>query len=139
MKKTLLIACFVVVGIVATREAHAQAPEATRVLIADASDSSQLLSFPMDVMTIIDGKCYGCHSPNAKNDKSKNALQWVLLQQMDDVELVGALDEVMEVLEEGSMPPAKMLERYPHLKLTDEESAKLKEWVEGTMSTLMDE
>lgn len=139
MKKNLLTLTILICASFFTHFLMAQAPEPTRVLIADSEDKTQLISYPMDVMSIIDAKCYGCHSPNAKNDKSKMALQWIVLQKMDETELVAALDEVLEVLEEGSMPPAKMLEKYPHLKLTDEESARLKEWAEGTMGSLIDE
>ncbi|MEQ8471306.1 MAG: heme-binding domain-containing protein [Marinoscillum sp.] len=119
--------------------AQKEGPEKTRVLLANTADSTQLLSYPMDVMAIITNKCLGCHSPNARNEESRDALQWIELQSMGAVDIVATLDEVSEVLEEGSMPPEKMLERFPHLKLTDEEVALLKAWVESTLTEVMGE
>lgn len=109
----------------------------TQVVFADADDSA--ISFPLEVATLIDNKCYGCHSPQGRNDKAKEKLIWLDLQKMDKVDLVGALGEVAEVLEEGSMPPEKMIEKYPQMKLTEAEVATLKAWVESAQNKLMDE
>ena len=136
MKKITTTAFLMICLLAINTVSFAQSNKDTRVVIAD---STQLLSYPIEVMAIIDGKCYGCHKPDAKNDKSRDALQWIQLQQMDAEELVGMMDEVVEVLEEGSMPPGKMLERYPHMKLTEDETTKLKEWAEETLASLMDE
>ncbi|MEQ9304282.1 MAG: hypothetical protein RJQ14_10240 [Marinoscillum sp.] len=111
-------------------------PEKTKVVLAD---STQLLSYPMDVMGIITNKCLGCHSPDARNEKSRDAMQWIQLQRMEAADLVAMLDEVSEVLEEGSMPPEKMLEKYPQLALTDEEVSLLKTWVESTLTEVLGE
>ena len=139
MKKTFFTCCFVLIAFFMATETFAQkqGPEKTRVLLVD--DSTQVLSYPMDVMSIITNKCLGCHSPNARGDKSKQALQWVLLQNMTGADLVAKLDEVVEVLEEGEMPPAKMLERFPMMKLTDDEVAILKEWAESSLNSAMGE
>lgn len=139
MKKTFFTGCIIVILFFASNEALAQraGPEKTRVLLVD--DSTQVLSYPMDVLGIITNKCLGCHSPNARGDKSKEALQWVLLQNMTGADLVAKLDEVVEVLEEGEMPPAKMIEKYPQMKLSETEVALLKEWAESSLNTAMGE
>ena len=139
MNKLFFASCIALIVFFTVTEVRAQrpGPEKTKVLLVD--DSTQVLSYPLDVMGVITNKCLGCHSPNARGDKSKEALQWVLLQNMTGADLVAKLDEVVEVLEEGSMPPAKMLERFPQMKLSDEEVVLLKEWAESSLNTAMGE
>ncbi len=138
MKKLLFTICIALFACFYTQEAAAQGgPEKTKVLLAD---STQLLgAYPMDVMTLITNKCLGCHSPSGKSDKAKDKLMWVKLQYMEPADLVGTLDEIIEVLDEGEMPPAKMIEKYPHLKLTDDEVALLKGWAESTTNAALGE
>ena len=40
------------------------------------------------------------------------------------------LSSISKVLEEGSMPPAKMLERMPEKKLTEKESMVMSKWAD---------
>ena len=122
-----------------TMKVYAQSPEPTRVLLVPKGDTTQVLSYPLNVMAVIDGKCLGCHQPGAKSEKAMEKLQWEKLQSMDDVDLVAQLDEIMEVLEEGSMPPEKVIQKYPDLKLTDEETATLNAWTEEHLNKLMGE
>ncbi len=103
------------------------------------ADSSQVLSYPLDVISIIDAKCYGCHSPKARGEKSKNALMWVELQDMKAMDLVSKLDEISEVLEKGEMPPKKFLEKYPKMELTSAETEKLMMWARNVSTKLMGE
>jgi len=97
----------------------------------------QTISMPDNVMAIVEAKCMGCHKPDAKNEKARAKLQWVLLPEMEVEELVGKLDDILEVLEEGSMPPQGVLEKYPNMKLTDEETQILKEWAESNANRLL--
>lgn len=136
MKRTFFVSCFVLVAIFSGTELFAQKqdPKKTKVLLAD---DSQVLAYPLDVMDIISNKCLGCHSPGGHGDKAKEAIMWVKLQDMTGADLVAKLDEVVETLEEGSMPPSKMLERFPQMKLTDEETALLKEWAESNINKVL--
>lgn len=103
------------------------------------ADSTYSLTFSLEVANIIDNKCYGCHSPNSRNEKAKEKFTWMGIQTLEAVDAVGFLEEMHEVLTEGAMPPKKMLERFPNAKLTDEEVATLKAWVTEVQSKLMDE
>lgn len=139
MKKILVALLFITATFLFTQDANAQktGPEKTRVLLAD---STQLLAaYPMDVLSIVTNKCLGCHSPKGKSDKAKKALQWVELQYAEPADLVAKLDEIQEVVVEGEMPPKKMVEKYPHLKMTDEEIALITEWTESTINAAMGE
>lgn len=125
---TILLMGIVIIG-------YSQKPP-TQVLLVPAADSSQLVSFSLDVMNIIDAKCIGCHAPNARNEKARKALQWEKLQMMEKMDAYAQLDEISEVLEEGSMPPKRMVERYPNMKLSEKEIAVLKDWVSNTLTKI---
>ncbi len=139
MKKLLLASSIVFAFCLFTQDVKAQkqGPEKTKVLLADSTQ--QVGAYPMDVMTLITNKCLGCHSPSGRSDKAKKKLMWVQLQYMEPADLIAKLDEIAEVVEEGEMPPAKMIERFPNLKLTDDEVALLKDWAESTTNAAMGE
>lgn len=136
MKKFFIASFLLGAFFVSTQEVVAQEKDPIKVVLADSTSD---FGFTLDAMAVINNKCYGCHSPNARGDKSKKALMWLELQSMEKTDLVGKLDEVMEVLEEGSMPPEKLIEKYPNMKLTEEELSTLKTWTEGQLNALMDE
>lgn len=139
MKKLLFTACIALAICFYAQDVSAQreGPEKTKVLLADSTQ--QVGAYPMDVMTIITNKCLGCHSPSGRSDKAKDALMWVQLQYMEPADLIAKLDEIQEVVDKGEMPPAKMIERFPNLKLTDEEVALLKDWAESTTTAALGE
>lgn len=109
-------------------------PETPIKLVTSEDDSP--VSYTLKVMSIIDMKCLGCHSPKGRSDKAKEALMWETLQSADKMDALGTLDEIIEVLDEGKMPPEKMLERMPHMKLTEEETATLKQWAENLVTKI---
>jgi hypothetical protein len=89
------------------------------------------------VKPIIDAKCLGCHSADSKNEKAKEKLIWANLSTIDKKAAASALDEVVEVVEKGEMPPAKFLERYPDKKLTDKEAKSLRKWADKSAGNLL--
>lgn len=77
---------------------------------------------------IVQGKCYGCHSADGRSDKAKAALMWDNVPTMSAEEQAHILDEIMEVTEERKMPPARMVENRPEMRLTDDEIATFTKW-----------
>lgn len=88
------------------------------------------ITFPENVKAIIDAKCMGCHKPDARNEKAKKKLQWEKVPKMNKEEQEHLISELFEVLEEGKMPPKKMVKRKPKMKLTDDETKTLLAWAE---------
>ena len=35
-----------------------------------------VVTYPVEVRAIIDQKCFGCHNPEAKNEKARKKLMW---------------------------------------------------------------
>jgi len=93
--------------------------------------------YPEAVKKVIDSKCLGCHSPEGRSDKAKEALNWTTLMGLEKSVQVSKLDKVIEVLEKGEMPPKKMIEMHPEAKISEDDSKILKDWAVATTDVLM--
>ncbi len=83
---------------------------------------------PKSVNKIVQDKCYGCHNVDGRSDKAKEALLWDDLASLSPDMVVEKMKSIQHVLDEGSMPPAKMLERMPEKALSDKERSKMAKW-----------
>lgn len=137
MKKAYVQMLMLALFFCASSQVFAQKPEPK--LVFASSDSEQVLSYSVAVMSIIDAKCFGCHQPGGRSEEAKKALTWEKLQSMEKADVVAVLDEIIEVLEKGEMPPKKMVEKYPGMKMSDEEVKTLKDWADATLNSLTNE
>ena len=95
------------------------------------------IEYPAEIKAIIDNKCYGCHSDKGKSDDAKEALMWDNLPTYTKAKQVAGLDAIIEVLEDGTMPPKDVIEKWPEAKISDAEAKALKAWAEKTAEALM--
>ena len=93
--------------------------------------------YPEVVKKVIDSKCLGCHSPEGKSEKAKEALNWTTLMGLEKSVQISKLDEVIEVLDKGEMPPKKMIEKHPEAKISEADSKILKDWAIAVSEGLM--
>jgi len=100
-------------------------------------DNTAEFIYPAAVKAIIDQKCYGCHSITGESDDAKESLMWDSIPSFPDAKLVAKLDDIITVLEEGSMPPEDVVKQYPEIKLLPRERKVLKSWAEATADSLM--
>ncbi|MCF6170109.1 MAG: heme-binding domain-containing protein [Bacteroidales bacterium] len=100
-----------------------------------AADGSKF-EIPDNVKQIIDNSCFGCHNIESKNDKAKKKLLFDELGELKTHKLVGKLADISDVVGEGEMPPKKAIERFPSIKLSDEDRNILKEWAAKTAEEL---
>ncbi|MGQ8337991.1 heme-binding domain-containing protein [Sunxiuqinia sp. A32] len=94
---------------------------------------------PAKVKTVIDNKCFGCHNTDSRNEDAKKELDFKTLDGLSKVKKVGAFNHITKVLEEGTMPPKKLIERKPEQALTEKEMKILTNWVEKGISSLIKE
>ncbi len=94
------------------------------------------VEFPENVNEIIQNKCYECHNPESKSIMAKGKLDWDSLTELKDSKLVRKLEGIVEVLDDGSMPPRRYLKMNPDAQLDDEEVMLLKEWIITTLKDL---
>jgi len=93
--------------------------------------------YPAAVKAVIDQKCYVCHNLDGKSADAKKGLLWDSIPKYNKARQVGKLDDIIGVLEDGSMPPKEMIEKGTAARLTKNENQVLKNWAEETADNLM--
>jgi len=96
-----------------------------------------VIEFPAEIKTIIDNKCYGCHSIKGESDDAKAALMWDSIPSYEKAKQVARLDKIIEVLTEGTMPPKEVIEKWPEAKISEAEARVLKTWAEKTADEIL--
>jgi len=88
------------------------------------------IDIPEDVKAILDTKCMGCHSNDAKGGKSKMKMNFDKFTNGDysTGKSISKLGKVTKQLNKDKMPPKKFLDKYPDKKLTEEERGLLLKW-----------
>ena len=92
--------------------------------------------FPKEVNDIIQQKCFGCHNTDSRNEDAKKDLDLKTLSTLNKAGQIHAYREIIEVAEEGKMPPEKLLERFPDNALTDDDKKALLSWANSEMEKL---
>jgi uncharacterized membrane protein len=98
------------------------------LLPAFTAEGGGKLKIPKKVDTIFQSKCYNCHSTEGRNAGPKEKLNWDLLATLPADEQIQKLAKIQNVLEKGSMPPRRFLEKQPDKELTEKETACMKKW-----------
>lgn len=93
--------------------------------------------YPSKVHTVVDNKCYGCHSAQGKSDDAKEALMWDSLPGLPRRQMLATLDEIIEVLEDNAMPPEDVVKKYPQMKLSDADKSTLMKWANAKADSLL--
>ena len=86
------------------------------------------VKYSKKVDAVIKAKCYGCHNSEGKAKKAMAKLKWDELTGLDQAMQLEKMKKISAVLVKGAMPPARMVEKKPEMKLTDKETAILKKW-----------
>ena len=102
-----------------------------------AQGADTVVNYTVDARAIIDKKCFGCHNPEAKNEKARKKLMWDELPKLAKDKQLKVVNDILEVLGEGSMPPEKFLQMKPEAKLSEDEVNALTEWAEANAKKLM--
>jgi uncharacterized membrane protein len=120
MKRVLTLTFLLLLGFVFL-QSNVNSPE-------EAAAAKPKFKYSKKVNAVIQEKCYGCHSEQGRSDKAKEKLMWDNVPGMDADGQAHILEEILEVVEEGSMPPSRFLENNPDKKLTDDEKALMEKW-----------
>ena len=104
---------------------------------ADRNGQKSGSMYTAEVKKVIDDKCYGCHSVQGKSQKAKDALMWDNLPDLQKSKMVATLDDIIEVLQENTMPPEDVIKKYPEMKLLPQEGKILQSWAESRADSLM--
>ncbi len=88
------------------------------------------IEIPAEVKAVLDNKCTGCHSNDAKGGKSKMKMNFDKFTngEYSTGKTISKLGKITKQLDKGKMPPKKYLDKYPDKKLTEEENQLLVNW-----------
>ena len=115
----------------------------TKVLNEDYIATSVIvpIEIPEDVKAVLDNKCMGCHSNDAKGGKSKMKMNFDKFTNGDysTGKTISKLGKITKQLNKDKMPPKKFLDKYPDKKLTEEESKLLINWASEESTILKKE
>lgn len=98
---------------------------------APVAPSETEFSIPADVQSVLDNSCYGCHNSDSKNTKGKAKIKFDELGSLKTSKLVGKMGKIVDVVNEGDMPPKKFLENKPKAALSEEQKVLLVNWAES--------
>ena len=91
--------------------------------------------FPEDVAKILKVHCMDCHVTASKNDKAKKKLNFDNWDKLNMLKKTGKLNDIVETVKDGEMPPEKYINHYPDKKLSDDQISTLVKWAEKTMDS----
>ena len=95
------------------------------------------MTIPDEINEILKASCFGCHSTSARNEESKETLNFELWGDYRITKKIGLLEKIGTVIGEEKMPPEKFLEKRPERKLTKEQSDLIVKWSEEESDNLM--
>ncbi len=106
---------------------------------APTSKTASGIEIPQNVKGILEKSCTGCHEAKSSNEKGKMKLNFdkMVNGEYTAAKIVGKLNGITKVLNEGTMPPAKFLEKYPDRKLTAADNKILMDWASSQAQSLM--
>ncbi len=88
------------------------------------------IEIPVEVQSILENKCFECHTSESKGSKSKLKLNFDKFANGDysNGKLVSKFGKITKQLIKKKMPPKKYLGKNPDKKLSSEESELILSW-----------
>ena len=89
-----------------------------------------IIEIPADIHSILENKCFECHTSESKGSKSKLKLNFDKFTNGDysNGKLVSKFGKITKQLNNNKMPPKKHLSKNPDQKLSSEESKLIISW-----------
>jgi hypothetical protein len=92
--------------------------------------------FPDTVQKVLETSCFDCHGATSSNVKALGKLNFSKWNDLTAAQKVGKMQDIIDIIKKGDMPPAKYVTNYPDrapgkeqkdiiIKWADEESDKL--------------
>jgi hypothetical protein len=102
----------------------------------DLPNRNTVIEIPANVQTVIDKSCVMCHHSDSKNSPAKINLSFDKFKTGDYsvAKIVGKLGNIINAIDDASMPPKKYLENNPQRVLTDNDKKIIKDWANKNIS-----
>ena len=112
------------------------------------NDISKVYALPVDVQNVFTQKCYDCHSNNTKYPwyihiqpigwwmashikEAKDEINFSEFKTYNEKRASHKLEEVMEDMEDGSMPISSYVWLHSEAKVTPEEAKAINKWIQS--------
>lgn len=96
-----------------------------------------ITQMPEEVSTLLESRCYGCHTTGAKSDdalKAVNFSEWANYKVSKQVAVLG---DISNVVEKDKMPPEKYVKNNPEKELTDVQKKLIIDWTKEASDKLL--
>ena len=89
-----------------------------------------IIEIPDDVHSILENKCFECHTSKSKGSKSKLKLNFDKFTNGDysNGKLVSKFGKITKQLNNNKMPPKKYIGKHPEKKMTTDETKLIIDW-----------
>jgi len=100
-------------------------------------DPELIPPMPEEVSTLLESRCYGCHTTGAKSEDALKAVNFKEWENYRASKKVALLGDICNVIEKGKMPPEKYLKNNPDKKLTDAHKKLICDWTKEASDKLL--
>jgi hypothetical protein len=107
------------------------------LLQSNRPDPELISQIPEEVSTVLENRCYGCHTTGAKSEDALKAVNFEEWENYRQSKKVAVLGDIANVVEKGKMPPEKYLEKNPDKKLSDAQKKLISDWTKEASDKLL--
>ena len=100
-------------------------------------DPELISQMPEEVSTVLESRCYGCHTTGAKSEDALKAVNFTEWENYKASKQVAVLGDISNVVEKGKMPPEKYLKNNPEKELTDVQKKLIVDWTKEASDKLL--
>ena len=100
-------------------------------------DPELISQMPGEVSTLLESRCYGCHTTGAKSEDALKAVNFTEWENYKASKQVAVLGDISNVVEKGKMPPEKYLKNNPEKELTDVQKKLILDWTKEVSDKLL--
>jgi hypothetical protein len=93
--------------------------------------------FPDSVQKVFESSCFDCHSDKSSNDKALSKMNLSEWGQLSVAKKVGKMQDIIDMINKGDMPPAKWVSKYPDRAPGKEQKDVLIKWATEESNKLM--
>jgi hypothetical protein len=113
-------------------------PTILALTVLSFTDIQKASSIPSDVEKVVANSCYACHTTGANAKDAVKALDFKLWDDYSKTRKIAKLNDIQEVLGEGTMPPGKFVSKNPGKALSEEDRDLVLKWAKKEISGLME-
>jgi hypothetical protein len=93
--------------------------------------------FPENVDKILQTSCFDCHSETSSNTKALLKVNFSKWNDLTAAQKVGKMQDIIDILKKGDMPPEKYLAKYPDRAPGQEQKDIIIKWAGEESDKLM--